>query len=270
MVSLAPDAEAARAALASNSRKAAPLFKKAADGQDTLEVFVLYVQFKDETATDDVSTTTGLGTFGSAGQGPADSDKKQAYTLDPNGNLRRYRFYLEKHFEFAKDYFEQGVQGTRDRAAAPLPPPRRRRTHRAPQARMHHEAVQPLRAGQGRQAEDQRLQRGAGPAPHDLRARRRHGRGRQGQRRQPLPGGQGRVAWRQPGIAAAPLLHDLPRRPQPAFGRRAARRLRRGHPQRFHRLLRHQARFQLPGHRPPRTAPRAASPTRRCGATPWA
>lgn len=93
------------------ARARAPLFKASAAGQDTLEVFCIYVQFKDETSLEDVATTTGLGTFGSAGLGKADSDKKQAYTLDPNGNLRRYRSYLEKHFEFANNYFENVSKG---------------------------------------------------------------------------------------------------------------------------------------------------------------
>jgi hypothetical protein len=100
----------------------APLFKSSASpmsassaslalSPDTLEVFCLYVQFLEETANEDEATTTGLGTFGSAGKGKGDPDKKQEYTLDPNGNLRSYRSYLEKHFEFARNYFEKVSNG---------------------------------------------------------------------------------------------------------------------------------------------------------------
>ncbi len=77
---------------------------------DTLEVFCLYVQFKAEDSSDEGSTT-GLGTFGSAGKGKGDPDKLQNYTLDPNGNLRAYKWYLEKHFDFAKNYFEKVSKG---------------------------------------------------------------------------------------------------------------------------------------------------------------
>ncbi len=91
-----------------------PLFKASASAfagaPDTLEVFCIYVNFADETDKDDEGTTTGLGTFGTAGS-KADADKKQNYTLDPNGSLRRYRYYLEKHFDFARNYFEKVSNG---------------------------------------------------------------------------------------------------------------------------------------------------------------
>ncbi len=92
----------------SSISKALPVF---AEAPDTLEVFCLYVEFKEESATDDGTTTTGLGTFGSAGKGKGDPDKKQDYTLDPNGALRTYRWYLEKHFDFARNYFEKVSNG---------------------------------------------------------------------------------------------------------------------------------------------------------------
>ncbi len=82
----------------------AKLFKSAAIGTpDTLEVFVLYVEFASEELSDEKSTT-GWGTFGS------DKDK---YDLDPNGSsLRRSAYYLTKRFEFAQDYFDK-VSGGR-------------------------------------------------------------------------------------------------------------------------------------------------------------
>lgn len=99
--------------LAAAKSQRSPLFKTsgsaaqaAVDGPDTLEVYALYVQFKNETDADDEASTTGLGQFGTAGS-KADADKKQDYTLDPNGAPRRYEYYLEKHFEFAKNYFEK-------------------------------------------------------------------------------------------------------------------------------------------------------------------
>ena len=87
--------------------------KAAAEGPDILEVYCIYVQFKSETdgGGADEPTTTGQGTFGSAGTLPTDPEKKNDYTLDPGGVLRRYRFYLEKHFEFAKNYFEKVSNG---------------------------------------------------------------------------------------------------------------------------------------------------------------
>ncbi|MEO6097238.1 MAG: hypothetical protein ABIW76_16830 [Fibrobacteria bacterium] len=92
-----------------------PLFKTslsaAAGDPDTLEVFCLYVNFLDETAENDQTTTTGVGTFGTAGHSPSDPEKKNTYTLDPGGTLRTYKFYLEKHFEFAKNYFEKVSNG---------------------------------------------------------------------------------------------------------------------------------------------------------------
>ncbi len=86
-----------------------PLFKAAANGQpDTLEVYVIYVQFKRETDAADEPSTTGLGHFGT------DKDKgKYKYTLDPDGEaVRRGQDYLLKHFDFAKDYFDK-VSGGR-------------------------------------------------------------------------------------------------------------------------------------------------------------
>jgi hypothetical protein len=91
-----------------------PLFKSsaAAGSQDTLEVFCLYVNFKDELTTgEDQPTTTGLGTFGSAGLSKTDPEKKNTYTLDPDGVLRSHKWYLEKHFEFARNYFEKVSNG---------------------------------------------------------------------------------------------------------------------------------------------------------------
>jgi len=85
------------------------LFKGMATGQpDTLEVFVIYVQFNGETTLNDETTTTGLGTFGS------DRDKnKYKYSLDPDGdNIRLNPAYLRKHFDFARDYFDK-VSGGR-------------------------------------------------------------------------------------------------------------------------------------------------------------
>src|SRR4051812_3771366 len=83
-----------------------PLFKASASAPaspDTLEVFCIYVQFQDETDVNDEATTTGRGVFG--------SDKDVKYTLDPNGSLRSYEFYLDKHFEFARNYFEKVSNG---------------------------------------------------------------------------------------------------------------------------------------------------------------
>ncbi|MDB5104017.1 MAG: repeat protein [Fibrobacteres bacterium] len=89
----------------------ASLARAAAEAPDTLEVFCLYVNFADETDLEDDPSTTGTGHFGTAGSGKGDPDKKQAYTLDPNGILRSHRFYLEKHFEFARNYFERVSNG---------------------------------------------------------------------------------------------------------------------------------------------------------------
>ena len=110
---LALPASAKSAASVSAKPLHAPLFKSSAvgDAPDTLEVFCLYVQFQEESAIDDEATTTGLGTFGSAGKGKADPDTKQDYTLDPNGSLRSYQWYLEKHFDFARNYFEKVSNG---------------------------------------------------------------------------------------------------------------------------------------------------------------
>ena len=87
-----------------------PLFKAAAGGStpDTLEVFVMYVEFggtAPETDLNDEAGTTGHGLFG--------TDKDTSYTLDPNGvKIRSSRDYLEKHFEFARNYFDK-VSGGR-------------------------------------------------------------------------------------------------------------------------------------------------------------
>lgn len=70
--------------------------------RDTLEIFALRVQFKEETT--DNSLTTGSGLF--------DSDKDTAnanYSLDPSGH-RASAAYWRKHFEFANAYF-QAVSG---------------------------------------------------------------------------------------------------------------------------------------------------------------
>jgi len=88
-----------------------PLFKAAAGGSgtpDTLEVFVLYVQFLPEATAvggvGDESSTTGVGTFG--------SDTTKSYKLDPGGvALRKNTAYLEKHFEFAENYFNKASNG---------------------------------------------------------------------------------------------------------------------------------------------------------------
>ncbi len=98
------------AALAPDPAHAAPrpspfLAKTAANGEpDTLEVFVLYVEFKDETDAADEPGTTGKGTFG--------SDKDLDYELDPNGSVRLRTPYLTRRFEFAQDYFDK-VSGGR-------------------------------------------------------------------------------------------------------------------------------------------------------------
>ncbi len=90
-----------------------PLFKRTASGvPDTLEVFALYVQFGDpvggdppESDANDEPGTTGLGIFG--------SDKDLSYKLDPNGaSIRSSRYYLQKHFDFAQNYFDK-VSGGR-------------------------------------------------------------------------------------------------------------------------------------------------------------
>lgn len=83
-----------------------PLLAKttAVSDPDTLEVFVLYVEFKHETDADDEPGTTGLGYFG--------SDKDISYKLDPNGSFRYNAPYLVKHFEFAQNYFDK-VSGGR-------------------------------------------------------------------------------------------------------------------------------------------------------------
>ncbi len=69
---------------------------------DTLEVFVLYIEFLDEGSNNEPGTT-GRGVFG--------SDPDLTYTLDPNGTFRRSAAYLEKRFEFARDYFDKVSDG---------------------------------------------------------------------------------------------------------------------------------------------------------------
>jgi hypothetical protein len=67
-------------------------------GLDTLEVFAIRVEFKEEIT--DNSLTTGTGLF--------DSDKDTAnanYSLDPSGR-RASSAYWRKHFEFANAYFQ--------------------------------------------------------------------------------------------------------------------------------------------------------------------
>jgi hypothetical protein len=87
--------------------EAAPkgLFKTAANGQpDTLEVFVLYVQFADEGDVNHEPGTTGKGHFG--------TDKDISYTLDPNNlTIRRSAKYLTRRFQFAQDYFDKVSNG---------------------------------------------------------------------------------------------------------------------------------------------------------------
>ncbi len=74
---------------------------------DTLEVFVLYIEFEDERDAGDEPTTTGRGVFGSA------TGKDHEYTLDPTGSAkRRSADYLLKRFDFAQDYFDK-VSGGR-------------------------------------------------------------------------------------------------------------------------------------------------------------
>lgn len=65
-------------------------------GADTLEVYVLRVQFEQEQ--NDNSLTTGDGTFGS------DTKKKDAYKLDPP-SIRGKASYWKDHLEFANNYY---------------------------------------------------------------------------------------------------------------------------------------------------------------------
>lgn len=94
---------------AAPARSGLPLAKAAANGEpDTLEVFVLYVEFgndqKRETEANDEPGTTGLGRFG--------TDKDTDYALDPNGAVRRHAPYLVRRFELVRDYFDK-VSGGR-------------------------------------------------------------------------------------------------------------------------------------------------------------
>jgi len=67
---------------------------------DTLEVFVLRVQFQEENPKDN-SLTTGTGSF--------DSDTA-TYNLDPSGN-RGTNHYWRKHLEFANSYYQAASGG---------------------------------------------------------------------------------------------------------------------------------------------------------------
>ena len=70
---------------------------------DTLEIYVLRIEFKKEEP--DNSLTTGRGSFGS------DADTASAnYSLDPQSN-RGSAGYWEKHFEFARNYFLAASNG---------------------------------------------------------------------------------------------------------------------------------------------------------------
>jgi len=69
---------------------------------DTLEIFILYTEFKEETLENDIPTTTGRGTFNSH------KDKKNL--LDPDG-ARRHRFYMDKHMQFAQGYYSEVSKG---------------------------------------------------------------------------------------------------------------------------------------------------------------
>jgi len=83
--------------------KATAGLSPAISAQDTLDVYCIYVEFKSEAEKvgdkNDAATTTGLGTFG--------SDKDLDYKLDPNGPaVRTSIYYLQKHFDFARHYYE--------------------------------------------------------------------------------------------------------------------------------------------------------------------
>jgi M6 family metalloprotease-like protein len=68
---------------------------------DTLEIFAIYVEFKEESP--DNSSSTGVGLFNSAS---GDS----VFKLDPSG-ARKNRYYLEKHLEFARNYYQAVSNG---------------------------------------------------------------------------------------------------------------------------------------------------------------
>src|SRR5690606_12654244 len=71
---------------------------------DTLEVFVLYIEFEDEGDAGDEPTTTGRGVFG--------SDPDRSYKLDPNGqSFRRSAYYLTVRFEGVHNYSDQASGG---------------------------------------------------------------------------------------------------------------------------------------------------------------
>ena len=76
------------------------LFKIGTREIDTLEIFILYTQFKQEIP--DNSLTTGLGVF--------DSDSNSKFKLNPRG-FRQYKFYLSKHLEYAKNYLNKASLG---------------------------------------------------------------------------------------------------------------------------------------------------------------
>jgi len=85
-----------------NSSYSGPLFKNSFAGiPDTLEIFVMYVEFAEEVPEDNLSTT---------GTGKFNKGDDSLSTLDPPG-FRKHIYYLEKHFEFARDYFEKISEG---------------------------------------------------------------------------------------------------------------------------------------------------------------
>ena len=80
----------------SNYLFAARLFdRQVSDPQDTLEIFILKVEFKKESP--DKSITTGDGTFNSA---------QDDFPLDPSGARHRNDYWLE-HLTFAQNYYKQ-------------------------------------------------------------------------------------------------------------------------------------------------------------------
>lgn len=68
---------------------------------DTLEVFVMLVDFKEEKPADN-ALTTGTGKF--------NSDTKHKYQLDPSG-ARANAGYWKRHFDFANAYFQSASNG---------------------------------------------------------------------------------------------------------------------------------------------------------------
>jgi len=82
---------------------------------DTLEVFVLYIEFQDEGPNTNEPGTTGRGIFG--------SDPDLDYDLDPNGTVRRSAAYITKRFELAQDYFDRVSNGRVHIVPRLFPPP---------------------------------------------------------------------------------------------------------------------------------------------------